>query len=133
MDAEGDRLKPKKIVLLIDADEQRQSVTRFLLETNGYRVVSASFARAVMTTAWLDCILCYWPCDYPQVERIADRFEAQVVVMVPAQDAIPREATSGQWLMGASCTAANLLNALKIGTARRRGQRPQIQVKGAVA
>jgi two-component system response regulator CpxR len=35
-------MRPKKTILLIDADETTQSTMRFLLETKGYRVLSAA-------------------------------------------------------------------------------------------
>lgn len=35
-------MRPKKIVLLIDSNETTQSTMRFLLETKGYRVLSAT-------------------------------------------------------------------------------------------
>ena len=35
-------MRPKKVLLLIDSNETTQSTMRFLLEVNGYRVVSAA-------------------------------------------------------------------------------------------
>ena len=38
-------MRPKKVILCVDDNEQELSVLKFMLTTNGYRVLSARAAR----------------------------------------------------------------------------------------
>jgi len=38
-------MRPKKIILCVDSNEQELSVRKFMLETNGYRVATATNGR----------------------------------------------------------------------------------------
>lgn len=128
-------MRPKKIVLLMDGDEAREGVTRFVLETRGFRVLVASPGKAA-AVPYVDCVLGYWPCDCARAARISKVHEAPVVLMVPDSETIPDKARANQYLLGSRCTAENLLSALKIACTRSRGPRPQtarIQLQEAVA
>ena len=41
-------MRPKKVILLVDGNEQALSVRKFMLETRGYRVVDAASASAAL-------------------------------------------------------------------------------------
>jgi two-component system response regulator CpxR len=41
-------MRPKKVILCIDDNEQSLSIRKFMLETRGYRVLSASSGREAM-------------------------------------------------------------------------------------
>ena len=40
--ADSSTMRPKKVILCVDDNEQDLSVLKFMLSTNGYRVLSAS-------------------------------------------------------------------------------------------
>ena len=41
-------MRPKKVILLVDGNEQALSVRKFMLETRGYRVVESAGAQAAL-------------------------------------------------------------------------------------
>ena len=41
-------MRPKKVILLVDGNEQALSVRKFMLETRGYRVVDSASAQAAL-------------------------------------------------------------------------------------
>ena len=53
-------MRPKKVILLVDGNEQALSVRKFMLETRGYRVVEAANASAALerfTDGGIDLVL----------------------------------------------------------------------------
>ena len=55
-------MRPKKVILCVDDNEQELSVLKFMLATNGYRVVSACTGQEAIgifyrDTKWTWC----WP------------------------------------------------------------------------
>ena len=58
-------MRPKKIILCVDDNEQELSVLKFMLSTNGYKVVSASNGQeaiGLFSTNQVDLVLgLAWP------------------------------------------------------------------------
>ena len=124
-------MRPKKIILCVDDNEQDLSVLKFMLATNGYRVVSAnSGAEAIGLFAELTVDLVLSDYAMPQMngDQLVNRLKqiAGHVPMILLGD--PQK--MGDQLHGAdallpkkTCSPHELLERIKIMSARKRGPR----------
>jgi two-component system, OmpR family, response regulator CpxR len=87
-------MRPKKIILCVDDNEQELSVTKFLLFTNGYKVFAAINAQEALGI-----------------------FAEQQIDLVLADHTMP-QMTGGQ-----QCSPLELLEKIKLMSARKRGPR----------
>ena len=147
-------MRPKKVILCVDDNEQELSVLKFMLATNGYRVLSASNgheAIAVFASApQIDLVLS--DTNMPQmsggqlVERLKRmaghvpmilRGEAQAGA--PGAGSPPGAAGPGQihaadaLLIRKNCSSLELLERIKVMSARKRGPRKGAQRMPQVA
>ena len=129
-------MRPKKVLLCVDDNEQELSVTKFMLETNGYRVLAAlngQEAIAIFSTApQIDLVLA--DTTMPQmsggqlVERLK-RMRSHVPMMLLGDN----QAANGEMHMAdalvarKSCTTQELLERIKVMSARKRGPRKGTQ------
>lgn len=107
-------MRPKKRIILIDADENRRSILAFTLATHGYLVV---------TEGPCELVISQWP-------HVAGLIETAKLHMSPS---LLLSAESGQKLLDVPCThrLANLdpfivLEAVAMASARKRGPKKQI-------
>jgi two-component system response regulator CpxR len=123
-------MRPKKRILLIDTNEERQSLRRFLLETNGYYVLSAASAeetRALIATEPLDLIVCAWPLLQIDAAALLNELHCldpyqRVLVLCDGQMAQPL-ALRAHAVVLPKISAAELLERVKIMSGRKRGPR----------
>jgi len=130
-------MRPKKCILLIDSDEYRMSLRRFLFETNGFRVLSAESADAAerqFHDDGPDLIVCV--CPTPGIDTVAllDRLKMQHS-WVPSLALTKNETTRPAGLFAdatvytVSCSNAELLERVRMMAARKRGPRKQPSVE----
>jgi CheY-like chemotaxis protein len=124
-------MRPKKIILCVDDNEQDLSILKFMLSTNGYRVVSASNgADAIDIFADLNVDLVLSDYAMPQMNgsQLVNRLKqiASHVPMILLGD--PQK--MGDQLHGAdallpkkTCSPQELLERVKVMSARKRGPR----------
>lgn len=124
-------MRPKKIILCVDDNEQELSVLKFMLSTNGYRVVSAnSGVEAINAFSELPIDLVLSDYAMPQMngDQLIVRLKeiASHVPMILLGD--PQK--MGDHLHGAdallakkNCSPHELLERIKIMSARKRGPR----------
>ena len=125
-------MRPKKVLLCVDDNEQELSVTKFMLETNGYRVLAATNGQeaiAIFATApQIDLVLA--DTTMPQmsggqlVERLK-RMRGYVPMMLLAdgQAASAEIHVADAMVARKNCSTQELLERIKVMSARKRGPR----------
>ena len=124
-------MRPKKIILCVDDNEQELSVLKFMLATNGYRVVSASNAQeaiGIFSELPVDLVLSDYAMPQMNGDQLVGRLKqiASHVPMILLGD--PHK--MGDQLHGAdallakkACSPHDLLERIKVMSARKRGPR----------
>jgi CheY-like chemotaxis protein len=127
-------MKPKRTILCVDEDERSLSIRKVMLETRGYRVIACSNpegAVEVMRTGGVDLVLADLIAPRLGGTRLVDRLKA----ISPAVPAIMFAGTSGAssddtladvLLSKSNCSAAQLLDHIRIALVRKRGPKPAI-------
>ena len=128
-------MRPKKIILCVDDNEQDLSVLKFMLATNGYRVASATSAEEAMRIfAEIPVDLVLSDHGMPQISggQLVDRLKqmAPHVPMILLGD--PQRMAAGAHAADAllpkkNCSAQDLLERIKVMSARKRGPRKGAQ------
>jgi two-component system, OmpR family, response regulator CpxR len=129
-------MRPKKVILCVDDNEQELSVLRFMLSTNGYRVLAASNGQeaiAVFASApQIDLVLA----DTNMPQMSGDQLIARLKRMaahVPMILLGEAPTTNGEihaadaMLVRKNCSAQELLERIKVMSARKRGPRKGAQ------
>jgi CheY-like chemotaxis protein len=124
-------MRPKKVILCVDDSEQDLSVLKFMLATNGYRVVSATNGReaiGIFAETAVDLVLA----DYsmPQMNgcQLVERLK-QIAVHVPMILLGDPQKMAGEMhaadalLAKKNCSPQELLERIKVMSARKRGPR----------
>ena len=135
-------MRPKKVILSVDDNEQQLSVLKFMLATNGYRVLSAlngQEAIAIFASApQIDLVLV--DSNMPQmsgsqlVERLKRMASHIPMILLGDAQATGNEIfTADAMLIRKSCSSQELLERIKIMSARKRGPRKGVQRKPPVA
>ena len=129
-------MRPKKVLLCVDDNEQELSVTKFMLETNGYRVLTATNGQeaiAIFATApQIDLVLA--DASMPQmsggqlVERLK-RMRGYVPMMLlgDGQTASAELHVADAMIARKNCSTQELLERIKVMSARKRGPRKGAQ------
>lgn len=124
-------MRPKKIILCVDDNEQELSVLKFTLEINGYRVMSASNgheAIGIFADTAVDLVLSDYTMPQMNGDQLVVRLKemASHVPMILLGD--PQK--MGDQLHGAdallakkNCAPHDLLERIKVMSARKRGPR----------
>ena len=124
-------MRPKKVILCVDDNEQELSVLKFMLATDGYRVVSAvtgQEAIGIFAATTVDLVLADFA--MPQMDgcQLVSRLKqiASHVPMILLGD--PQKMGSEMHAADAllakkSCSAQELLERIKLISARKRGPR----------
>jgi len=129
-------MRPKKVILCVDDNEQELSVLKFMLETNGYRVLAASNGQeaiAVFATApQIDLVLA--DTTMPQmsggqlVERLKRmRGHVPMILLGDAPVASGELHVADAVLVRKNCSTQELLERIKVMSARKRGPRKGAQ------
>jgi DNA-binding response OmpR family regulator len=124
-------MRPKKIILLVDADENDTSLLRFVIENQGrYRVVAASTTKEAKIAIWVasvDLVLCVVGKDIGE-ETITSVKQARpyipMMVMVHRPETCLFIADS---IISKSTTPIELLERIAVMSARKRGPRKGYQ------
>jgi len=124
-------MRPKKIILCVDDNEQELSVLKFMLATNGYRVVSANNGQeaiGIFSEMPVDLVLSDFAMPQMNGDQLVKRLKqiASHTPMILLGD--PHK--MGDQLHGAdallakkNCTTQELLERIKVMSARKRGPR----------
>jgi CheY-like chemotaxis protein len=129
-------MRPKKVILCVNNNEQELSVLRFMLMTNGYRVLAAANGQdaiAIFSSApQIDLVLA--DAHMPQMSgsQLVERLKriASHVPMILLSDAHPANAeihSADAMLARKNCPPQELLERIKAMSARKRGPRKGAQ------
>jgi two-component system, OmpR family, response regulator CpxR len=134
-------MRPKKVILCVNHNEEELSVLKFMLATNGYRVMPASTgheAISVFKEAAVDLVLAEFSMPQMNGKQLVERLKtiAAHVPMILLGD--PQAMNSGIQVADAllakkNCTSQELLERIKIMSARKRGPRKGTQRMAPVA
>ncbi len=125
-------MRPKKVILCVDDNEQELSVLKFMLETNGYRVLAAASGQeaiAVFSAApQIDLVLA--DTHMPQMSgvQLAERLKRMrshvpMLLLGDAQAAGGEIHVADAVMARKNCTSFELLERVKLMSARKRGPR----------
>ena len=135
-------MRPKKTILCVDDNEQILSVRTFLLETRGYRVLSAQTAHEALelvTTSLpgsIDLLLCdlLMPqMDGNELVRRAKQLHPGLPAMIVSGtvNAFDRAGYADAFLPKGACSAAEMIERIRILVARKRGPKKAVSAQPA--
>ncbi len=124
-------MRPKKIILCVNGNEHELSVLKFTLTTNGYKVVPATTGQeAIGAFGSMQVDLVLTEMNLPQMsgDQLVQRLKkiAAHVPMILLGDAQPAPGeihVADAMLAKKNCTSTELLERIKIMSARKRGPR----------
>jgi len=129
-------MRPKKVILCVDDNEQELSVTKFMLETNGYRVLAAANGQeaiALFSAApQIDLVVADTTMPHMSGGQLVERLKRvkSYVPMMLLGDAQPASAeihVADALVARKNCSTQELLERIKVMSARKRGPRKGAQ------
>jgi len=127
-------MRPKKTILCIDDNEQTLSVRKFLLETRGYRVLTATNGQDAITlfsSTQIDLVLT--DLGLPQMDGNAlighlKEISPEVPMILTSDIVRPGERAhrADAFLAKGCCTPAELIERIRVMSARKRGPRKAV-------
>jgi CheY-like chemotaxis protein len=128
-------MRPKKVILCVDDNEQELSVLKFMLSTNGYKVLSATTGQeaiSLFSANQVDLVLSDFNMQPMNGDQLVNRLKgiASHVPMILLGDP---QMTGGEihvadaMLAKKNCTPQDLLEKIKVMSARKRGPRKGTQ------
>jgi len=128
-------MRPKKAILCVDDNEQTLSVRKFLLETRGYRVHTATNGQDAITVFSANHIdLVLTDLGLPQMDGNALighlKEISPEVPMILTSDTVragERAHRADAFLAKGACSPAELIERIRIMSARKRGPRKAVQ------
>lgn len=124
-------MRPKKIILCVDDNEQDLSVLAFMLATNGYRVLAATTGQdavSLFTDNLVDLVLADFSLPQMDGSQLVGRLK-KIAAHVPMILLGDPQKLAGQLhpadavLAKKSCSPQELLERIKVMSARKRGPR----------
>jgi two-component system response regulator CpxR len=124
-------MRPKKVILCVDDNEQELSVLKFMLATNGYRVVSACTGQeaiGIFAANQVDLVLTDFAMPQMNGSQLVDRLK-QIGPHVPMIMLGDPQKMGGEMhaadvlLAKKNCSPQELLERIKMMSARKRGPR----------
>ena len=124
-------MRPKKVILCVDDNEQELSVLSFMLTTNGYKVLPATSGQeaiGLFSQAQVDLVLADFAMPQMNGHQLVHRLK-QIAGHVPMILLGDPQAMAGQihaadaLLAKKQCTPQDLLERIKQMSARKRGPR----------
>jgi two-component system, OmpR family, response regulator CpxR len=133
-EAVKDVMRPKKTILCVDDNEQGLAVRKFLLETRGYRVISAVSAHdaiELLRNGGIDLVL--GDLIMPQMDgnEMVQRMkeiapEVPMVLLSGTVKAFDRASHADAFLPKGACSPVELLERIRVMIARKRGPKKVI-------
>ncbi len=137
-------MRPKKIILCVDDNEQVLSVRTFLLETRGYRVLSVLSAHKALehiqqaapgTIDLLLCDLIMPQMDGNELVRRAKQLHPSLPAMIISGtvNAADRAVCADVFLPKGACSPAEMMERIRILVARKRGPKKGMAAQAGAA
>jgi CheY-like chemotaxis protein len=124
-------MRPKKIILCVDDNEQDLSVLTFTLSTSGYRVVSATNGQEainIFADTPVDLVLTDYAMPQMNGAQLVDRLKqigphVPMILLGDPQRMGGEMHAADAFLAKKNCTPQELLERIKVMSARKRGPR----------
>ncbi|MGO8758467.1 MAG: response regulator [Terracidiphilus sp.] len=129
-------MRPKKVILCVNDNVQELSVQRFMLATNGYRVLAASNGQeaiAVFATApQIDLVLADTKMPQMTGVQLAERLKrlrpSVPMILFGESPSVSGEIHAADAVLARkNCSTLELLERIKVMSARKRGPRKGAQ------
>lgn len=122
-------MRPKKTILCVDDNEQALSVRKFMLETRGYRVLTASSsaqALEIFREGGIDLVLSDLIMPLMDGNELVRRMkelapEVPAILISGSVKAFDRANRADAFLPKGACSAVELLERIRVMVARKRG------------
>jgi two-component system response regulator CpxR len=136
-------MRPKKIILCVDDNEQVLSVRTFLLETRGYRVIQAPTAQEALEVIQqaapgaIDLLLCdlLMPqMDGNELVRRAKQLHPSMPAMIVSGtvNAADRAICADVFLPKGASSPAEMIERIRVLVARKRGPKKAVAAQPAM-
>ncbi|HEY0795902.1 MAG TPA: response regulator [Acidisarcina sp.] len=127
-------MRPRKTILCVDDNEQTLSVRKFMLETRGYRVITASHSEAALELfcdGGVDLVLSDLAMPYMDgnelVRRMKDHSpDVPMILISGCIKDFDRAGHADAFLPKGACTPLEMLERIRQLIARRRGPRKAV-------
>jgi two-component system response regulator CpxR len=124
-------MRPKKIILCVDDNELELSVLKFMLSTNGYRVLSATTGQeavAIFSETQVDLVLADFTMPQMNGSQLVDRLKeiashVPMILLGEPQKMGSELHRADAMLAKKNCSPLELLERIKVMSARKRGPR----------
>jgi DNA-binding NtrC family response regulator len=124
-------MRPKKRILLIDSNETRQSVRRYLFITWGFAVLSAATAeeaREIAANEPLDLVVCGWPLAGADLGKLLNDLHAidpllRSLLLAESSIVAPEGVAAHAVLLKGACAPTEIRERARQLSARKRGPR----------
>ncbi len=125
-------MRPKKVILCVDDNEQDLSVLKFMLTTNGYRVLAATSGQEALAilsdSVQIDLVLSDYSMPQMNGKQLADRLKrlaphVPMVLLGDPQSMAGEMHVADAMLAKKNCSPQELLERVKVMSARKRGPR----------
>ena len=128
-------MRPKKVILCVDDNELELSVLKFMLATNGYRVVSATNGQEaidIFADTQVDLVLTDFSMPQMNGSQLVDRLKQMAahvpMIMLGDPQRMGSEMHGADALLAKkNCSPLELLERVKVMSARKRGPRKGTQ------
>lgn len=129
-------MRPKKVLLCVDDNEQELSVTKFMLETNGYRVLTATAGQeaiAIFNSApQIDLVIADATMPHMSGRQLVERLKrlksyVPMMLLADGPAATNELHVADAMVARKSCSTQEMLERIKVMSARKRGPRKGAQ------
>ena len=129
-------MRPKKVILCVDDNEQELSVLKFTLATSGYRVLAALNGQEAITifatTPQIDLVLSDTNMPHMSGAQLAERLKRMrphvpMILLGDAKGGSGEIHVADAVLARKNCSSFELLERVKVMSARKRGPRKGAQ------
>src|SRR5271170_418449 len=122
-------MRPKKTILCVDDNEQALSVRKFLLETRGYRVLTAASSQQALELfreGGIDLVLSDLIMPYMDGNELVRRMkelapEVPAILISGSVRAFDRANRADAFLPKGACSPVEMLERIRVMVARKRG------------
>jgi two-component system, OmpR family, response regulator CpxR len=116
-------MRPRKRILLIDHDEHRLGVLRFVLKQHQYAVLSAATPQEAEEFERIDLVIAAWPCNATTVGDLAHRHFVPSIVLGYGVTGAMFDLSIDIFMPNQFCNPTDILERVRFGVARKRGPR----------
>ena len=128
-------MRPKKVILCVDDNEQELSVLKFMLATNGYKVASAvtgQEAIGIFASLQVDLVLADFTMPQMNGDQLVNRLKRMnahvpMILLGDPQAMGSQIHVADAMLAKKNCSPHELLERIKVMSARKRGPRKGAQ------